>query len=288
MRMTKRLFLPSHNNVETYLKQVDGILVGVEDMSVNVPLLLKMEEVTPFVQCVNAAQKEIFIALNKNFEEKDLVSLQEILCQLDSLEITGILFYDVALVTLHKELRLKTPLVWGQEHAGTNYATCNFWYDNGIPYGLLSAEITLKEIKQIKEHTNMKLMVPIFGYLSMFVSKRPFITNYTKHFGLLKKGGHYTLEKEGGSYPIVETKEGTTIYSGRILLGTKEYLELMEAEIDYVLINSFLIPEDEMKKVLEIYQTPTAENLDRLERLFPNSEKGFLYKETVYKVKKYD
>lgn len=282
--MSKLVLQLSTKKIEPYLPYVDAFLVGIQGMSVNL-LSVNLQEATTLIEQCKNEQKEIFIALNKNMLEQDLDPLKKLLIELDASHPTGFVFYDVALVTLKEELGLETPLVWGQEHAATNYATCNFWLEQGIPYGILSGEITLDEIKELKKQTAMKLMVPMFGYLSMFVSKRPFLTNYTKYFGLEKQEGPYTLEKEGMEYPILEDPTGTTIYSGMILNGFQEYKEQPDMKIDYLLLNSFQIPEDQMVEVTKAFHDPTKETT--IFDQFPNSDKGFLYKETIYKVKHY-
>ena len=63
----------------------------------------------------------------------------------------------------------------------------------------------------------------------------------------------------------------------------------IEIGIAYGIFNTFLIPNDTMVQVLKIYQEVSKQNqaqsYEKIQKLLPNCDKGFLYKETVYKVK---
>ena len=98
---------------------------------------------------------ELFIAVNKNMFNSELEELEKELIELDKLNINGILFYDISVLSLHNRLNLKTPLVWNQTHMVTNYNTCNYYYDKGVEYVYLSSEITTSEICEIKEKSKI-------------------------------------------------------------------------------------------------------------------------------------
>lgn len=284
----KRIVQPNTMELSKYSSFVDGFLIGIKNLTVALPLVVSLEELESILVFCEKEKKELFISLNKNMQEEDLEVLKETLIKLNQMKIKGVLFYDISVVSLKQELDLEIPLVWNQEHCTTNYATCNYWKEQGVSATCLSSEITLEEIGLIRENTTVTLMVPIFGYLPMFVSKRPFLSNYTTHFALPKKGTTYTIEKEGYSYPICEDKLGTIIYSSHILNGFTEYKWLEQHKIDYVLLNSFQINEDTMKRVLEIFKEQPEDGEQQIESLCSPVDKGFFYKETVYKVKKYD
>lgn len=278
--MTKILIMPSNTNIENTYDDTDGYIFGLSKWSVNMPLDITLDELKQIREKMK--EKELFIALNKNIYSSELEDLRQILKQLDELNLSGILYADTCFINLKKELNLKTPLVWSQEHLTTNYATINFWNQYGVDYTYLSPEITLEEIKEIRKNTNVKLMVPIFGYLPMFTSKRHIVKNYLNHFHLEDNSKINYIEKENKTYPIVDNKQGTVAYTSHILNGFEEYLEL---DIDYVTLNSFDIEEEKFLKVLKIYKEKDILKKEEMNNLFPNIDKGFLYKETIYRVK---
>ena len=167
--------------------------------------------------------------------------------------------------------------MWAQEHLTTNYQTINNWLSFGVKYTYLSCDITLREIKEIKENTNSILIAPMFGYIPIFTSKRHEVKNYLDNFNLTDNSSINYIEKEDKIYPIIDNTEGTVVYSNNILNGYKEYLDL---DIDYVTLNSFNIDDDLFLDVVKTFKEKKLEDLE-----IENSDKGFLFKETTYKVK---
>lgn len=280
--MSKILIIPSDNNLNN---ESDGYIIGLKSLSVNMPVYFELDELVEFIKKIKDNNQEVFISLNKNMHNGDLKYLEEVMQTLNGLNIDGVLYYDIGVVNIWKRLKLDYELVWAQEHLTTNYLTCNYWYDKGVKYAYLASEITTDEILEIKENTEMKLMIPIFGYLPMFVSKRHAVKNYLDYFNLKDNSNINYITKESKVYPIVDDENGTTVYSSSILNGIGETLKLIN--IDYLVLNSFNIG-DNFKKVVKMFKNVDEKNIDeytnKLDQLF-NSDRGFLYSRTIYKVK---
>ena len=172
------------SNLKQSLLYCDCFVVGIKDFSIGHNFYLTLEELEKLIPMLKNNSKEIFISLNKIIHNKDIPKLEELIIALNKLDIDGILYGDIALINIVKRLNLKVPLIWSQSHLITNYHTCNFWYKKGIKMGVISEEVTIKEILEINNNTNMKLIVPIYGFLTMFLSKRKLLSNY---FNFIKK-----------------------------------------------------------------------------------------------------
>lgn len=271
------------------LLKVDGILLGINHLSVNLPFYIELEDLKEFTK-IKQQGKLLFIMLNKNMHNHDLESLKKTLVELEKYPIDGVFFYDISIVNLAQKLNLSYPLIWSQEHLTTNPATCNFWQKNGVSGAYLSNEITLEEIKNIRQGTSISLFVNLFGYLPMFHSKRHLVKNYLETFHISAIEESYFLEKEGKQYPIIDDELGTTVYSSSILNALPEYFEFQKIGIDYVILNSFQIEKNQFLNILMLLNQMTEENKQKIfeqvnQLCFNHTDKGFLYKETVYKVK---
>ena len=126
-----------------YLNYTNSFIIGLKDFSINyqeytIDEIKKLKSDYPNI--------ELFISLNKNIFNDDLEELEKTLIELSKLDINGILFYDLSILSLVKKNNLNLPLVWAQEHMTTNYNTCNYYYDKGCKYVYLSSEITEEEI----------------------------------------------------------------------------------------------------------------------------------------------
>jgi len=269
-------------NKKKLISDVDAYLLGIENLSVNMPVYFTLEEIKNI-----STEKEVFISLNKNMHSSDLKLLEETLIELSKLNIKGIFFYDIGVLNIVKRLNLNIPLVWAQEHMTTNYETINFWYNEGVEYTQVSEEIKEEEILNIKHNTKSKLIVPILGYFPMFVSRRHLKENYLKQFSLKDNSKINYIEKEGKIYPIVD-ENVTTVYTSSYLNGIKEYLNFKKENIEYVLINGFLLKEE--KKIINMFKTVTNENVEEYNNeisniLDNNIDTFFLHKDSIYKVK---
>lgn len=277
--MTKLMYIP---NKKELISDVDAYLLGIENLSVNMPIYFTLEEIKNI-----KTEKEVFISLNKNMHSSDLKLLEETLIELSKLNIKGIFFYDIGVLNIVKRLNINIPLVWAQEHMTTNYETINFWYNEGVEYTQVSEEIKEEEIINIKHNTKSKLIVPILGYFPMFVSRRHLKENYLKQFSLKDNSKINYIEKEGKIYPIVD-ENVTTVYTSSYLNGIKEYLNFKKENIEYVLINGFLLKEEE--KIINMFKTVTNENVEEYNNeisniLDNNIDTFFLHIDSIYKVK---
>lgn len=256
--MTKKaVIISSVNQAEKIQNLTDAYLIPLKDLSINYTNTFTIDE----IKKIKKFGKEIFIFINKNIHNSELGSLEKKLKEIDRLNINGIIFYDISVLQLKKELSIKTDLVWHQEHLSVGIGSVNYYYSKGVKYAYLSSEITKREIYEIKKNTKAKLFVNVFGYIPMFTSKRNLVKNYIETFDINHKGNK--IYKEGKYYNIIDEENGTFVLSDYIL-NIKEKLD-----IDYIVYNSEKIPNFE--KILE--------NNDMKENT------GFLYKETIYKVK---
>jgi putative protease len=255
-------------------KNVDAYLIGVEGFSVNMPYYVKENNLKCVIEKIKSLKKEIFINLNKNMFKSDLPKLKQLLLTLEEYQVDGICFYDVSLMSFKKNLNLKTPFVWHQEHFTTNYMTINYWQEYGVKYTFLSNEITKEEIEEIKAKTTSILIAQVFGYVPIFLSKRPLITNYKKYFHLEDNSKTYYMEKEQKEYPILERNGVLEVYDS-------EVLNAHELDVDYIYLNSFKIEEEKFLKITEAYKN---KNYEAVDEIYPKYD-GFLSKKTVYRVR---
>lgn len=286
--MKTMIMASSFDQIKQLIEYSDAFILGVKDLSINMPAVYEMDEVVKINTYLKENKKEVFISLNKNMHNSDIPYLKETMVKLKELNIDGIIYYDIAVVNLNDDLDLKMPLVWSQEHMTTNYITSDFWFDHGAKYTLLSSEITLEEIEEIVDNAKSKIIVTLFGYLPMFASRRHLVKNYLTEFNLKDNSNINYIEHKGEYYPIINDKHGTIAYSNYVLNGIKEVPNL---KADYMLLNSFLIPESLFKEVVKMFSEVNEENKLLFEKEINDQLKtdyGFLYKETIYKVKKND
>ena len=180
--MGKIIVMSNTLDIKNTLNLVDGYIFGIKDYSVNFLNTYSIEELKATINLLKENNKEVFISMNKNIHSLEIDNLKEILKQVEELNIDGILYADVCFVTLKEKMKLKTKIIWNNEHLVTNYETINFWAKHNIDGAFISSDITFNEINEIIDNVKIPLMVQIFGYLPMFVSERNLIDNYINNF----------------------------------------------------------------------------------------------------------
>lgn len=280
-------------NIDSYIeKNIDTFIVGLEDYCINYPSanLNKIRELS--------SKYNLFISVNKNIFNSEINDLKEKLIELSKLPILGVLFYDIGVLNIVLENKINVNLVWHQTHMVTNYNTCNYYNSKGVKGAFLANEITLEEIVEIKEKTNMKLLVQMFGYPIMSHSRRSLLSNYFKSIDKEKENRVYNLTDRENKYLIKETKDGASILYGKLINGTRPLFDLIDCGIDYLVLDMQEVDGDLSKKVLDNYlyilnnisninEDEKESIINKMNDMIGDST-NFFYKKTIYKVKKGD
>lgn len=280
----KLAIITDKNNILEYSKMgCSCFILGLKDFSSGYDNEIDIDSIRELKENLNV---ELFIAVNKNIFNRELDELKEKLIELDSIGVSGILFYDLSILSLCKELDLKINLVWNQTHMVTNYNTCNYYYDKGVNYGVISSEITLDEINEIISKTNMKFFLNIFGYQIMGYSKRHLLDNYFKATSMKRNNKRYVIKNHEEDYIIEEENNGNAIYNGKLLNGS---IIVPNVNVDYLILNDFNINKEVFMKVLLLYKKlvdTKDENIIKEIDSIVGDDRGFFFKKTIYKVKK--
>lgn len=276
----KIIILDEIKNINQYINICDGFIVGVKNLSVNLPNYFSLNEVTEIIDIAKKNNKEIFLSINKNIHNQDISILNQTFEYLKNKKIDGIIYYDISLVNINKKYNYN--LIWNQEHMTTNFNTINFWYNNSVTSCYISSELSFDEIKEIRKNTKSKIFMNVFGYIPMFTSQRPLVKNYLEKFNLKDDSKINYMEKENRMYPIISNTL-TTVYSDKILNLSKEYDELNNLKIEYLVFNPFNI---DTNKFIECMNLFDENNFDKINMILDHStDTGFMYKETIYKVR---
>lgn len=267
-------------------------ILGLENYCINYPSV-SLEEIKKL-----SNKYSLFISVNKNIFNSEINDLKEKLIELSKLPILGVLFYDLGVLNIVLENKIDVNLIWHQTHMVTNYNTCNYYHSKGVKGAFLANEITLDEIIEIKNKTNMELMVEVFGYPIMSHSRRSLLSNYFKAIHKEKENRVYNLEDREEKYLLKETKDGASILYGKLINGTKPLFDLIENKIDYLVLDMQEVASEIGIKVLDKYNyilenfsnlnvSEKEEIISSMNELIGDST-NFFYKKTIYKVKKGD
>lgn len=281
-----KLLIEPINKNNLYEETVDGIILPLKDYAVESIISFSLAEIKDIVK---NSECEIFIKINKNLLNEDIDELTNILKELDKLNITGIFFYDLAILELKKELDLKVDLVWNQTHMVNNYRTCDYYYNHGVKYALLGKEITLDEIIEIINKSKITSMVEVVSKPSVAFSKRKLVTNYYKDLGKEVNNDIVVKEKvTDTNYEFIEDSNGTSIFLDKITNGTSVIKDLYKAGCEYIIFREYGIDNFkdlviDTKKYIED-KCSDDKYISKYKKLGDST--NFFFKKTIYRVKK--
>ncbi len=167
----------------------DAIYLGLKDFSARAKA--KNFSVTQLSQLCNYAKQnniKIFVALNTLFQQQDINKVFNILQHLNSISIDGLIIQDLSLIKIVKQYFPNLKL-----HASTQLCIHNSYGVKqaeklGFKRVVLSRELSIEQIKQIKKQSNVELEIFCHGALCFCVSGlclfSSFIGGYSGNRGL--------------------------------------------------------------------------------------------------------
>lgn len=273
-------------NKENLKFNCDGLILAIKDYAVESNTYFTLEEIKNISDSFSG---EIFVKLNKNLMNDDIPFVKDILVQLDKMNITGVFFYDLAVLELKRELNLNIDLVWNQTHIVNNYKTCNYYYSKGVKYALLGKEITLDEILEIIDLSDITSMVEVVSKPSVAFSKRKLVSNYYKDMGIDGSKEIIVNEKVSNlNFDIKEDSNGTVFFLDLITNGTGIIRDLYDNGCSYIIMREYGI--DNFRELVNDTMEYIKDSCSDLSYVLKYKKLGdstnFFFKKTIYRVKK--
>lgn len=273
-------------NKENLKFNCDGLILAIKDYAVESNTYFTLDEIKNISDSFSG---EIFVKLNKNLMNDDIPFVKDILVQLDKMNITGVFFYDLAVLELKRELNLNIDLVWDQTHMVNNYKTCNYYYSKGVKYALLGKEITLDEILEIIDLSDITSMVEVVSKPSVAFSKRKLVSNYYKDMGIDGSKEIIVNEKVSNlNFDIKEDSNGTVFFLDLITNGTSIIRDLYDNGCSYIIMREYGI--DNFRELVNDTMEYIKDSCSDLSYVLKYKKLGdstnFFFKKTIYRVKK--
>lgn len=184
---------------------------------------------------------KVYVAVNIFAHNRDLAGLPAYLKELAALQVDGLIISDPGVLALARETVPEVPIHLSTQANTTNWASVRFWQKQGVKRIVLARELSLEEIKEIRQKTQMELEAFVHGAMCMAYSGRCLLSSYLT--GRSANRGacthpcrwRYRLVEEtrpGQYMPITEDERGTYILSTRDLCMISHIPELVQAGLD--------------------------------------------------------
>ncbi|MBQ8659681.1 MAG: U32 family peptidase [Bacilli bacterium] len=264
MKSNILIYVESLEYIEDYRKAgVSAFLFALEDYSVGYKTF-SLEEIK---KC-DVSNK--YLLLNRILDCKAIDELKNIFKNIDG--VKGIVYEDIGVYNLIKELNLDIELVHFQNHFGTNLGSVNFWLDR-VDSIFISNENTKEEILNIVSKAKKEVCLHLYGYNQAMYSRRLLLSNWSQEFNIEYKNSNLLSDVATGvKFRAIENEYGTVMYSENVFNG-KDIYGLDNVKFYYV--NTMMIPHYQVMDFLT--------NIDR--DFIAGEDDGFLNKETIFKLK---
>ena len=182
------------------------------------------EELQEAVDFAHKLGKKIYVTVNIFPHNSDIAKLPAYLTFLNEIKVDAILVADLGGFTLAKEYAPDVELHISTQANNTNWAAVNAWAELGASRVVLAREMSLEEIKEIREKCSVELEMFVHGAMCISYSGRCLMSNYLTGRDA-NRGScaqpcrwNYALveEKRPGQYfPVLEDERGTYIFNSK-------------------------------------------------------------------------
>jgi putative protease len=238
----------------------DSVYVGIEGCNMRANASnFTLETLKSAVKECHDLDKKIYVCTNTIMKNKDINYLKEILPVIHSYNVDALIISDLGALKLAREEGIETHM--SIQANISNYESLNLLEDLGVSRVVLSRELSLPEIKEIKENTNLEIETFVHGAMCVAVSGRCFLSShlYNKSANCgeclqpCRKEWKLALEDDN-EFGLVQTPHSSHILSPKDLCMIKHIPELMGAGIDAFKIEGRARPADYVAAVTKTYR----------------------------------
>ena len=222
----------------------DAVYIGGEAFSLRAKAKnFSHEDMAEGIRYAHERGKRVYVTANILAHNYDLEAAREYFRELKELKPDALIISDPGMYTIAMEECPEIERHISTQANNTNYLTYQFWYKQGAKRVVSARELSLKEIKEIRDNIpeDMEIESFIHGAMCISYSGRCLLSNYFT--GRDANRGACTHpcrwkyavveEQRPGEYlPVYENERGTYIFNSKDLCMIEYIPEMIEAGID--------------------------------------------------------
>ena len=186
---------------------------------------------------------KVYVTANILAHNADLEGAEHYFGQLAQMKPDAILVADPGMFTLARKACPEIPIHISTQANNTNYETFNFWFGLGAERVVCARELSLTEIRQIRDHIPEEKEIEAFvhGAMCISYSGRCLLSNYftgrDANHGACTHPCRWKYavmeESRPGVYlPVEENERGTFVFNSRDLCMIEHIPDLLKAGVD--------------------------------------------------------
>lgn len=201
------------------------------------------EEIKEGIAFAHERGVKVYITANIFAHNDDLAGVEEYFTELKEIKPDALIISDPGVFEIARRILPEMEIHISTQANNTNYGTFLFWYKQGAKRVVTARELSLKEIREIREHIpeDMEIESFIHGAMCISYSGRCLLSNFLT--GRDANQGACTHpcrwkyavmeESRPGEYlPVYENERGTFIFNSKDLCMLEHIPDLLDAGID--------------------------------------------------------
>lgn len=226
---------------------------------------------------------KVYVTANILAHNDDLDGAREYFKELKEIGPDALIISDPGMFMIAKEVWPEVEIHISTQANNTNYQTYRFWWQQGAKRVVSARELSLAEIKEIREHIPEEMEIESFihGAMCISYSGRCLLSNYFT--GRDANQGACTHpcrwkyavveEKRPGEYlPVYENERGTYIFNSKDLCMIEYIPEIIDAGIDSLKIEGRMKTALYVACVARTYRKAIDDYLESEEKYRANME----------------
>lgn len=222
----------------------DAVYIGGEAFGLRTKAKnFTLEEMKEGIEFAHAHDCKVYVTANILAHNYDLDGARQYFKELKQIGPDALIISDPGMFTIAKEELPDIDIHISTQANNTNYMTYQFWWKQGAKRVVSARELSLNEIKQIREHIPDEMEIETFMHgamcisysgrclLSSFMAGRDANRGACTHPCRWK----YSIVEESrpGEYmPVYENERGTYIFNSKDLCMIEHIPEMLNAGID--------------------------------------------------------
>ena len=149
----------------------DAVYLGGEAFSLRAKAKnFSMEELREGIAFAHERKVRVYVAANVFAHGQELPGVESYFEKLRELKPDALILSDPGVIMLAKKLLPEAEIHISTQWSNTNYETFLFWYRQGASKVVAARELSLSEIREIREHIPAELQIECFVHGAMCIS----------------------------------------------------------------------------------------------------------------------
>lgn len=222
----------------------DAVYIGGEAFGLRAKAKnFTLDEMREGIAFAHEHDVKVYVTANILAHNGDLEGVRTYFEELKEIGPDGLIIADPAIFEIAKEVCPEIERHISTQANNTNYGTFNFWYKQGATRVVTARELSIAEIKEIRERipADMEIETFVHGAMCISYSGRCLLSNFM--VGRDANQGacthpcrwKYSIVEEtrpGEVMPVFENERGTYIFNSKDLCMIEHIPELIEAGVD--------------------------------------------------------